>query len=37
MGVVSGSSGAASAASQNSPVGSLRDAFDLAKRQLGIS
>lgn len=37
MGVVSGSSGAASAASQNSHVGSLRDAFDLAKRQLGIS
>lgn len=37
-GIVSGaSSGGASAASTQAPVTSLRDAFDLAKRQLGIS
>jgi phosphopantetheinyl transferase (holo-ACP synthase) len=37
MGVVSGGTSAASASTQDSHVGSLRDAFDLAKRQLGIS
>jgi hypothetical protein len=37
-GVVSGvAGGAASAAPTTAPVSSLRDAFDLAKRQLGIS
>ena len=36
-GIVAGASGAASADSASAPVSSLRDAFDLAKRQLGIS
>lgn len=36
-GIVSGSSAASSADSAAAPVASLRDAFDLAKRQLGIS
>ena len=36
-GIVSGASSAASADSAPAPVSSLRDAFDLAKRQLGIS
>jgi exonuclease VII small subunit len=36
-GIVSGSSGAASVGATEAPVSSLRDAFDLAKRQLGIS
>lgn len=36
-GIVAGVSGAASADSASAPVSSLRDAFDLAKRQLGIS
>ena len=36
-GIVSGATSAASAGVSDAPVSSLRDAFDLAKRQLGIS
>ena len=35
--IISSNSGSANASPDSSPVASLRDAFDLAKRQLGIS